>query len=122
MIYRVVNNKIENKEGTIINNLGVVYDMQAGCCLKHGDIDNGFLEQYHERLVNKFNESGLEDISEAIILLRFDNDNRLTVDEVCTLSNYLIEVTAIPGILESYLKLSTNDLKDKIKELKELGF
>lgn len=122
MIYRVVNNKIENKEGTIINNLGVVYDMQAGCCLKHGDIDNGFLEQYHERLVNKFNASGLEDISEAIILLRFDNDNRLTVDEVCTLSNYLIEVTAIPGILESYLKLSTNDLKDKIKELKELGF
>lgn len=122
MIYRVVNNKIENKEGTIINNLGVVYDMQAGCCLKHGDIDNGFLEQYHERLVNKFNESGLEDISEAIILLRFDNDNRLTVDEVCALSNYLIEVTAIPGILESYLKLSTNDLKDKIKELKGLGF
>lgn len=122
MIYRVVNNKIENKEGTIINNLGVVYDMQARCCLKHGDIDNGFLEQYHERLVNKFNESGLEDISEAIILLRFDNDNRLTVDEVCTLSNYLIEVTAIPGILESYLKLSTNDLKDKIKELKGLGF
>lgn len=122
MIYRVVNNKIENKEGTIINNLGVVYDMQAGCCLKHGDIDNGFLEQYHKRLVNKFNESGLEDISEAIILLRFDKDNRLTVDEVCTLSNYLIEVTAIPGILESYLKLSTNDLKDKIKELKELGF
>ena len=122
MTYRVVNNKIENKEGTIINNLGVVYDMQAGCCLKHGDIDNGFLEQYHERLVNKFNESGLEDISEAIILLRFDNDNRLTVDEVCTLSNYLIEVTAIPGILESYLKLSTNDLKDKIKELKGLGF
>lgn len=122
MIYRVVNNKIENKEGTIINNLGVVYDMQAGCCLKHGDIDNGFLEQYHKRLVNKFNESGLEDISEAIILLRFDKDDRLTVDEVCTLSNYLIEVTAIPGILESYLKLSTNDLKDKIKELKGLGF
>lgn len=122
MIYRVVNNKIENKEGTIINNLGVVYDMQAGCCLKHGDIDNGFLEQYHERLVNKFNESGLEDISEAIILLRFDKEDRLTVDEVCTLSNYLIEVTAIPGILESYLKLSTNDLKDKIKELKGLGF
>lgn len=122
MVYRVVNNKIENQEGTVIKNLGVVYDTQAGCCLKHGDIANGFLEQYHRRLVNKFNELGLEDIAENIILLRFDKDNILTVDEVCTLSNYLIEVTAIPEILESYLKLSPNDLKDKIKELKELGF
>lgn len=122
MVYRVVNNKIENQEGTVIKNLGVVYDTQAGCCLKHGDIANGFLEQYHRKLVNKFNELGLEDIAENIILLRFDKDNILTVDEVCTLSNYLIEVTAIPEILESYLKLSPNDLKDKIKELKELGF
>lgn len=122
MVYRVVNNKIENQEGTVIKNLGVVYDTQAGCCIKHGDIANGFLEQYHRRLVNKFNELGLEDIAENIILLRFDKDNILTVDEVCTLSNYLIEVTAIPEILESYLKLSPNDLKDKIKELKELGF
>lgn len=122
MVYRVVNNKIENQEGTVIKNLGVVYDTQAGCCLKHGDIANGFLEQYNRRLVNKFNELGLEDIAENIILLRFDKDNILTVDEVCTLSNYLIEVTAIPEILESYLKLSPNDLKDKIKELKELGF
>lgn len=122
MIYRVVNNNIENQEGIMIKNLGVVYDTQAGCCLKHGDIDNGFLEEYHKSLVNKFKESGLEDIAKSIILLRFDNDNALSVDEICTLSNYLIEVSAIPGILESYLKLSTNALKDKIKELKELGF
>lgn len=122
MVYRVVNNKIENAEGIIIEHLGIVYDIQAGGCLKHGDLSKGFLEDYHKTVIEEFSKAGLQDVAESIVLLRLDNYKDLTLEEICTLSNYIIEVSAIPGILENYLKLSTQELKDKLKELKELGF
>lgn len=122
MVYRVVNNKIENAEGIIIEHLGIVYDIQAGGCLKHGDLSKGFLEDYHKIVIEEFSKAGLQDVAESIVLLKLDNYKDLTLEEICTLSNYIIEVSAIPGILENYLKLSTQELKDKLKELKELGF
>lgn len=122
MVYRVVNNKIENAEGIIIEHLGIVYDIQAGGCLKHGDLSKGFLEDYHKTVIEEFSKAGLQDVAESIVLLKLDNYKDLTLEEICTLSNYIIEVSAIPGILENYLKLSTQELKDKLKELKELGF
>lgn len=122
MVYRVVNNKIENAEGIIIEHLGIVYDIQAGGCLKHGDLSKGFLEDYHKTVIEEFSKAGLQDVAESIVLLKLDNYKDLTLEEICTLSNYIIEVSAIPGILENYLKLSTQELKGKLKELKELGF
>lgn len=123
-IFRVEYGSIYNtNSNTMIGNMGIIYDKEDGCLLKYGDINRG-LEEYYLNMKDKYIKSGLKEIAEDIILIKFDRyESELSMDEICTFCNYLVMVSANKDVINNMLfNMSTEQLKDKLKNLKELGY
>lgn len=105
-----------------INNLGIVVDKSTGL-LKYGDCDNDFLESWYKDIVEKYKKVGFDDIARDIILYKFDRYNGvLTIDEICTFLNYMVQVSSNGERIFQMLNKDINSLREDLKGLSELGF
>ena len=123
-IFRVEYGSIYNNNTNImIDNMGIIYDKENGCLLKYGDVNKG-LEQYYLTMQDTYIKSGLKEIAEGIVLIKFDRyESELSMDEICTFCNYLVMVSANKDIInDMFFNMSIEQLKDKLKNLKELGY
>lgn len=105
-----------------INNLGVVVDKTVGL-IKYGDCSYNFLENWYENAIEKYKKVGFNDVANDIILYKFDRYNgALTIDEICTFLNYMVQVSSNGERIFQMLNKDINLLKEDLKGLAELGF
>ena len=125
------NNKVFNLQygslfinnNTMIDNIGFIYDKECGCILKYGDLNRN-LEQYYLDIQSKYIKAGLKEIADDIVLIKFDRYNgNLSMEEICTFSNYLVMCSANKDIVNNMLfEMTIEELKYKLKELSEIGY
>ncbi len=107
----------------MIDNLVIIYDKQMGCVLKYGDADRSNIKKYYEHMVKKWRDIGMEEDAENIVMVEFDRyDGILSIEEICTLANYLIMVSALGDKFHRLLNSDEDTIKQEIARLQELGF
>lgn len=107
----------------MIDNLVIIYDKQLGCMLKYGDADRSNIKKYYYDMIKKWQDIGMAEDAENIVMVEFDRyEGVLTIEEICTLANYLIMVSALGEKFHKLLNSDENTLKQEIAKLRELGF
>lgn len=101
---------ILTKQGNMIDNMCIIIDMEAGTLLKYGEFGNG-MEKYFELLS--------DGISDNIIIIHFDRYSDFSMDDTCSLVNYLLNVSGQAGRIFS---LKNEELMDEVKRIQNLGY
>lgn len=120
-VLSVYNGSIYENESTIIEELAFVLDKDCGL-VKWGENDR--LKKYYIETINKFKSiPGLEYFADNYVYLSFDKYSTiLTQEEICTFGNYIIGCSVNGEKILSMLNMSESEMKNSIRELKELGF
>lgn len=105
----------------IIEELAFVLDKECGLA-KWGE--NTELKKYYQDMIQKYKSiPGLEEFADNYIYVSFDKyDTSLTSDEICTIGNYIINCSCNGNKIINMLNMSEIEMKEKINELKSLGF
>lgn len=117
---RVVNNKIIDEQDNEIENIGAIIDVEGGL-IKYGDTVR-WLENYYQELMGAV--AMRRDIinMEDIILVKLHESEELTVEEICTLVNYMILCSANGGRIMRILTSEDTKLHEEIGILSKLGY
>ena len=75
-------------------------------------------------MINKYRSiPGLEEFTDNQIYIEFSKYNTiLTKEEICTLENYIIEVSVNGRKIIEMLNINEVQMKERISKLQELGF
>ena len=121
-VFEVKNQKVfMNKSNVFYEDIGVVLDKTTGL-VKYGEFSQG-LEDWYNVAIKEYSRYNMNNVIEDMFLFRFENyKNILTIEEACTLLNYMFMVSANGNRIFNILQSSTEDLKVEIAKLKELGF
>lgn len=120
-IFEVKYGSIYTNSGTMIDNMTVIIDKDTGL-LKYGEANRG-MDKIFNDMVSKYNKAGLDDIANSLILVKFDRyDGILSIEEVCTFSNYMTMCSGNADIIMKMLFMDEKELKEKIKVLAEIGY
>lgn len=122
-VLRVEFGSIYTESGNMIDHMGIVLDKKVGL-IKYGEVQgpNG-VEQYYKKACLAYRARGFDDMADDLILVKFDRYNgALSIEEVCTLCNYIIQCTAnIERILE-ILEMDEEKIHYTLAELAALGY
>lgn len=119
--FKVQYGSIYDDRGIGIDNMSVIYG--EAVIPKYGDTDKDNMEAYYETLVSKYRSIGFNEMADSISLIKFDRyDGILDIEEICTLCNYIFMVSANYDIINKLLTLNSDELKNELTRLKELGF
>lgn len=121
-VFEIKNGKIYmNASKVFYEDMGVVLDKNTGL-VKYGGFSQG-LEDWYNIAVQKYSKFNMSYIVDDMFLFRFENyKNLLTIEEVCTLLNYIFMVSANGDRIFNMLQSGEAKLKLEISKLKELGF
>lgn len=105
----------------IIEELAFILDKKAGL-VKWGEKE--IVYKCYQDIIKKYNSiPGLEEFADNHIYIEFGKYNTiLTKEEICTLGNYIITVSANSNKVIEMLNMTEAQLKEKISKLKEVGF
>ena len=122
-VFKLQYGSLFTNNNIMIDNIGFIYDKECGCILKYGDLNRN-LEQYYLGMQSKYIKAGQKEIADDIVLIKFDRYNgNLSMEEICTFSNYLVMCSANKNIVNNMLfEMTIEELKDKLKELSEIGY
>lgn len=117
---RVEFGTIYTQSGRGIDQIAVILDTDYGSVMKYGDAEK--VQSYYGEMIEKYRKTGFEEEAENYMLITFDRyDGVLSIEEICTLVNYMIQVSANPRLM-TILKMPEGELKKEIKKLQEFGF
>lgn len=108
-------------DGVLTDDWGTVFtDTVAVMVSKEGGFQKYGLSEYIERdlkgVQSIFRKSGYDDLADDLVMVELPL-GVLTAEEICTLINYFLEVSALGTKPYEILKLHTKILKLQIKEL-----
>lgn len=119
-MYRVLDNKLfYNKER--IENPALIYDNEVGTVILHGDCIKNDFDNYYNNFIIRLKDMGLDNMVDDISYIKF-NDLDISLYDICTVLNYVTQVSSIPGKLKTLLSLPKEDLDIEINKLRELLF
>lgn len=108
------------ENGSFIDNIAFVIDKNGGM-LKWGEKEQ--VKKYFDESVKKYKISGLQFMIDDLLYIELDRyEGILSIDEICTLSNYIIDCSGNPSIVTRMFSMDTDSLKTEIERLKELGY
>ena len=120
-VFKVKYGSIYNNNGIMINNMGVIVDKDAGL-IKYGDVNKGIKECY-TNMVDKYLKCGFEDMANDLVYIEFNRyDSILSIEEICTLCNYMVMCSGTGSRLYKLLSMDEDDIKKEIKKLRDLGY
>lgn len=118
-----------NQDGLLINQytgvgvnayeIAVVLDLDTGVVLKHGEesMCTEYLMIQRARMALLFPED-----AQSIILVKFNEHQNLTPDEICTCINYMNNSIGPEKMKQLLQTESLDELKTKLQKFGELGF
>lgn len=120
-ILEVKHGSIYKEDSIIIEELAFILDKEAGL-MKWGEKEN--LDKYYQDMIKKYRSiPGLEEFADNQIYIDFSKYNTiLTKEEICTLGNYIITVSANGRKIIEILNMNEAQMKEMISKLQELGF
>lgn len=108
------------KTGIAIDNMAIIVDSDAGM-MKYGEYET--IEKYYQTLVEKFSQAGHQEYVKGLILISFNRyEGILTIDEICTLINYILLSSANGEQITRLMSLDKDALKAEIAKLKNYGY
>lgn len=117
----IMQHDIHNSTVHIDNPIAVI-DIDTGSVLKYGDRDKSDITEWYETARQKYVQSGFPEMAESLMLVSFDRYNSsLDIDEICTMLNYMLNHIG-PERMNRLLSIQTDELKQEITRLKEIGF
>ena len=120
-VFKVKNGSIYNNNGIMIDNMGVIVDKDGGL-IKYGDVSKGIKECY-TNMVDKYLKCGFDDMANDLVYIEFNRyDGILSIEEICTLCNYMIMCSAVGSKLYKLLTMDKDKIKREIKKLSDLGY
>lgn len=111
-VFKVKYGGIYNNNGIMIDNMGVIVDKNAGL-IKYGDVRKGMKECYIN-MVEKYLKCGFEDVANDLVYIEFDRyDGILSIEEICTLCNYMVMCSGTGSRLYKLLSMDEDDIKKR---------
>lgn len=112
---------IYTEDGNGIDNMAVIIDKEAGL-MKYGDSEK-WVEKCYTEMIEKYKKAGLEEFSESLILVKLDRYNGvLTIEDICTLTNYMILCSSNGHRIMQILAMEESELKSEIENLRSYGY
>ena len=120
-VLKVKHDSIYKEDSIIIEELAFILDKEAGL-MKWGEKES--LDKYYQDMIEKYRSiPGLEEFTNNQIYIEFSKYNTvLTKEEICTLGNYIITVSANGRKVIEMLNMTEAQLKEEINRLHKLGF
>lgn len=115
---QVEKRKLITKEGRTLKKPMLIFDKKYGVVYAVGEKTKAFMDKYLEKKakVKKLDEKMAEDLA-LIDLSKYD----LSVDDTCTLLNYLLNTDGIESVTKLY-DLTHNELVNVCKDLQKYGY
>lgn len=114
----VENRRIRTLEGKTLKHPMMVFDKEYGAVYSIGEKGKAFRDKY------KRNKEKLKAIdktmADALVLIDLDT-YKLSVDDTCTLLNYLLNTSGIESVTKLY-DLTHNELVNVCKDLQKYGY
>lgn len=106
------------KNGRTIKRPMLIFDKKYGVVYAVGEKTKAFMDKYLEKKakIKKLDEKMAEDLA-LIDLSKYD----LSVDDTCTLLNYLLNTSGIESVTKLY-DLTHNELVNVCKDLQKYGY
>lgn len=107
----------------MIDDIGLILNKDAGFS-KYGSLNGERnIRDYYNNKVKEYRESGLSDIADNLVLIEFDRyDGVLSIEEICTLCNYIIGSCLDYETIMKVLTLGEAEIHTKIAELSNFGY
>lgn len=120
---RVEFGSIYTESGFMIDQMGVVIDKDGGL-MKYGSlVGERNIRDYYKDTVNRYKACGYSDIADNLVLVEFDRyEGVLSMDEVCTFCNYMIQCSANGSKIMKMLHMSEEEIHEKLSELSSFGY
>lgn len=120
---RVEFGSIYHESGMMYDNIGVIIDKQSGLYKWDSLTGPHNIKDYYNEIQTKYRQAGLSDIADNLLLVEFDRyEGILSMEEVCTFLNYMIQCSANGQAIMKILAMSEDELHAKMTELQSYGY
>ena len=108
------------ESGRFIDNIAFIFSKDTGVC-KWGEPDS--IKEQYKTMKDNYNKARLFDMADNLVYIEFDKyKSILSLEDICTLSNYIIYASAKLDLILKLLSQDTELIRSEIRKLRDMGF